>query len=1777
MFPQVQTPSYPPQPFPIQQQRQDQTYHSFYNSLPNSPGLKRTQDRPFAQTQPQLFRPVLLPEQYAHPLRRASDTSSLSSPRSLSDDSAYNAEHMLRRKTPNGTLSAGYDGTPVEWADSKPHAMKHILLPVTNGSSRLQSPPTSVQNIDYMSSLPIRQQTNLRYAVGADSSQQLNAPSGNLGGGADQLGGAWIHPVNHAGGIDSVLNQVPMQPSPGYIYPNQNGIRVPTVLQPMYQPCMGPTASNEGGPYGPYWPDGRFIPYRPAALQDHRFHQDVNANQASWNGIGGSGYANAAQTGWQPNNRIPPVANTRADSDPYNSAFQSMQTPSGLQRNVGPTEYPFPSISQVESVKLQGPQGYSATPYPSHGTPNTPLVNSHHSFQASNYAQRRESHQETTSQIFYDRNQPPTSDSGFVVGNLQFRDQVLTWAHSVYVDLLTSLHQTRKYQQKNRLGNGQQNSARGIYPKPPRQPGANFSANHTTNLNLNGSAQAAQKQTGAPRRHSLKSPERSQGLNEQLTNVRSFSLGTFEQGEKKNEAVPHVTRSFSTPSSPGRTHDQVHKIRRTSGSTPLPPLVHTQAMWNQRAATAQSALEILTTLCERSKWHWIDGMLLGGCLAYGLADYTRALQWYSKILELDPDHVEAISNLAATLLSLHRREEAETYWLRSVKLRPSYFEAVEHLIGLLCGDHRGKEAVDIIEFVERSLRIVQHNDTLRPGDYLSEDESETSRSSSAVSEFEDKPAFDFDIVEPGSGATDGWERATSKRDGFGSSGYAIPGSENGRMLALVHAKGNMMYALGDNVGAAKAFEDAVLIGSGRRVRGIAGLIQRILSVVSTDHSLAGYTDNAGTPTQDPILLLPDKALQTSKLIFPGSGDLPGLKYVNNEMSKKAAISTTSNSLLSLAKIFQDGMSSSSGAMGGPRPASGVRDILALYYLSLSLQPSPSTANNVGILLASVQHSAPSKAIVSSTQTQYPSIPGVLPGSGVALALAYYNYGLNLDSRHAHLYTNFGSLLKDIGQLNAAIKMYELAVQYEPNFDIALANLANAVKDQGRISDAIGYYKRAVQASPDFAEAVCGLANALNSVCGWTSRGGVVQEGGQRDRWHVDDKGMLLDAKAHGALGVGWMKRVVDIVEKQLADGETWGNGALNDVARRNLVSLLELVEENGKMSGEKRASLEARLKSWHGKSYEGAKIVRLVERAAKKIGWWWYQDKYVKKKELNPGRYARPQLPPSLSVPTAPTVLPFHTFTCPLSAKQIRMISQRNGLRISCSTLRSPWLPNIVYKPPAPPQPHLNVGYVSSDFNNHPLAHLMQSVFGFHDTKRVKAFCYATTASDNSVHRQQIQREAPVFHDASSWSVEKLVKKIVSDGIHILVNLNGYTRGARNEVFAARPAPIQMSFMGFAGTLGAEWCDYLLADETAVPLDTLRPWRRNIDIEDQAQDENEGSEEGWVYSENIIFSRDTFFCCDHRQSAPDAQEKQLTWDEEQKRRWKMRKELFPTLADDAIILGNFNQLYKIEPTTFRTWLRILHRLPRAILWLLRFPDLGESHLLATARLWAGPDVASRILFTEVAAKAQHISRARVCDLFLDTPECNAHTTAADVLWSGTPLLTRPRWRYKMCSRMAASILRGALPQGPAGEEAAKELVSASEEEYEEAAVRLGKGCRYDGEGGGSGRLMELRKMLYESRWTSKLFDTRRWVGDLEDAYQVVWERWVRGEGGDVWLNEYPRGYGKRGSVKEEEEDDDGDEDQAKKAQRNESRAVKPEPSEPREGREKDTGKSRVKK
>ena len=1393
------------------------------------------------------------------------------------------AEHALRRKTPNGTIDAGYDATPVDDAIPVP-ATKHILVSSLPERGNILPVRTSIPPRPTLDSLRQPQyylNPNSHPRPPVTPNNLFSYGNGHLPTASIPSYDGWEFP----GGLDSILNQaLPNQPS-GRFY-LQHGSTVPTVLPSNLQPYSGPTASAGSEFYGRFLPNESYAPY---AYQQSPMRDVQYSRMATNNPQPASHLASPA-----------PWIEVNCDSLPppidYTGALPHLDTYRGMvsyEHAPGNSFSPGPGITQSGNIlptRRSDSQSKLA---------NDPSTNVHGPFWNTPAWP----------------NEPVRSapDVAPQLENVESREKIFLWAQSSYVSLLASIHRARSREKPNANSASIHSPKPNIFPKPPRQPHFDFST------------------VGRQRISSTHVPREQKRLNEYDSQMmhsvqpRPAVPGTIVSPSQRQNH--HWSLSDSKPA-PSRLQSFSERDRFNGpipkGNPYLGGMVAVlPADQTAEYSAAASALEMITFCCERSDRSWIEGMLLAGCLAYGLGHYGKAFDWYQAVLARDESHVEAISNVAATFLAVNRRDEALQYWRQAVRLQPSYFEAVEHLIGLLCSSQKTADAVKVLEFVEQKLRLTNRGEYLNPLDHASEGEGELKSPSLAETYLDtwDRPSFDFDEPET-LPALDPSSNEPEKL-GYGSSGFAIPGSDNGRMLALIHAKGNMLYSLNDNRGAAAAFEEAILIGAGRPRDGIRGLIREILMAFESQ-SRDGYQVQPSEPPQDPILLYPDKALQTACLIFGPHGRLPGLEHVPEGakgQNHKAAVSTTSNSLLSLAKIYQDGLSSA-GVSGTPKTSTGVRDILALYYLSLSLQPSPSTANNVGILLASVQQVvAPRFAKESSTMHGIP-IPGVAPGSGIALALSYYNYGLNLDSRHAHLFTNLGSLLKDIGQLKAAVKMYEEAVKCDPKFDIALANLANAVKDQGMVADAIVYYKRAVDANENFAEAVCGLATALNSVCDWKGRGGIYSAHDSRDRWHVDEKNDLINA-AHCRNGSGWMNRVAQIVDKQLKDGVSWGRNTLTPSVIETLSQQLTHLEQASgyRHAAQRKAVITKTLQRWAGQDWEGARIVWLIESAIRRIGRQWYRDRHQFGKVYPDHRYTRPTLPAPLSSPNAPTVLPFHTFTAPLSAKQIRQISQRNGLRISVLNMRSSWLPTAVLPPPPPPNPYLKVGYVSSDFNNHPLAHLMQSVFGMHDPKRVRAYCYATTPSDNSVHRRQIEREAPEFYDASSWNVERLVKKIVDDGIHVLVNLNGYTRGARNEVFAARPAPIQMSFMGFAGTLGADWCDYILADEITIPQSTLSPWRRRVDLDDRLRPDSQyEDEEDWIYAENIIFTKDTFFCCDHRQSAPDAihgappksgSGRDHAWQQEQLRRWKMRKELFPNLSDDAIILGNFNQLYKV--------------------------------------------------------------------------------------------------------------------------------------------------------------------------------------------------------------------------------------------------------------------------
>lgn len=1096
-------------------------------------------------------------------------------PSHLSDHS----EHHLRRKTPNGTIDAGYDGTPAQLA-SGPPPLKHMILPVSNNGAAAAGAPLQNDYRGLNQSIPSAADNWAYQPAQSFNHQDHNAPfptDANL----LPLGTGWQPTLDsaprHAVALDCAPN-----PQPAAYYPYNNGARVPTALQPAYHQSPGPALFNNGGLLPvPAWPEMN-MPY-----YQNMPHLGAQVQPQAYHGL----------------NR-PPMLHAH----PSDSLISGIPLGAETRLDSGTGHFQAPS-RKLESLTLESSR---------YSTPGTHLQDN--------------------------------------VSPARFRAKAFANAHRIYLELVQYLQQSRKAH-NSRSSASRSSSKMVIFPKIPKPShgsGYPFDQHHSARgsafpdmLDDNYGNNSQHNVTPDLHRHAM----------------------MMSQSRANDISTPAFYHLFSTENS---RYSAIDKARSHVPTTPL--------------TNAKAALEMLTPMCEHSGWRWVDGILLGGCLHYGLEHYEQALEWFSRIISLDSDHVEAISNFAATLYCLNRHNEAETHWRQAVRKKPTYLEAVEHLVGLLCSSQRSKQAVEIIEYVQRSIRLGESSVVARDsnGDGIS------SHPTEAGAELYKTTISAEDLAE------------SARQPGFGSSGYCVPGSENGRVIALIHAKGNMLYALKDIDRASKAFEEAVLISAGGGLNSIQSLIRRVQSVLAPAVGQGNFRrDIFQSQPSGPLLLPPERARHTAQMVFAAHGELPGFCFVPDGVPKKSAISTTSNSLLSLAKIFQDAMSNGGTFPSLLRQPSGIGDILALYYLSLSLSESPSTANNVGILLASVQQSGstPQAQLVETSST--PPIPGIVPGSGLHLALMYYNYGLQLDAKHVHLHTNLGSLLKDIGQLDLAIQMYERAVECDGTFDIALTNLANAVKDRGRISDAIMYYKKAVNSNPQFAEAVCGLSTALNSVCDWKGRGGVLLLGGKYDRYHVNEQGMpedVLDTRE----GSGLVKKVVDIVSRQLLDASHWGIGVLpSDFLEPFSQNLRVLLEDEA----DQALDLGQELQKWAGRPWEGSRVLRLIERATKVGVRRWYQDKYIRRQESRSG-YPRPVLPSSLAVPSAPTVLPFHTFTCPLTAKDIRMISQRNAARISCSTLRSSWLPSSVYPPPPPPNPFLNIGYVSSDFNNHPLAHL---------------------------------------------------------------------------------------------------------------------------------------------------------------------------------------------------------------------------------------------------------------------------------------------------------------------------------------------------------------------------------------------------------------------------------------------------------------------------------------
>jgi len=366
------------------------------------------------------------------------------------------------------------------------------------------------------------------------------------------------------------------------------------------------------------------------------------------------------------------------------------------------------------------------------------------------------------------------------------------------------------------------------------------------------------------------------------------------------------------------------------------------------------------------------------------------------------------------------------------------------------------------------------------------------------------------------------------------------------------------------------------------------------------------------------------------------------------------------------------------------------------------------------------------------------------------------------------------------------------------------------------------------------------------------------------------------------------------------------------------------------------------------------------------------------------------------------------------------------------------------------PRERIRVAYLSADFREHATSFLAAGLFEKHDRARFDTIAVSFAPKSDGAMARRLGAAFGSFLDVADLGDLEVSALLREREVDIAVDLMGYTLHARPGVLASRPAPVQVNYLGFPGTMGADWIDYILADEFVIP-GRCRRW----------------------YAEKVVALPDCFQVNDDARPRPGNA--------------PSRREA--GLPETGLVFCSFNDGYKLHPDTFGVWMRLLAGVGDSVLWLVVRSEIARENLRREAA--ARGISPQRLVFAPDLPYAEHLARLGLADIALDTLPYNSGTTASDALWCGVPLVTCPGEAF--ASRMAGSILRAArLP----------ELIAGSLGEYEAIALALARD---------PARRARIRASLLEGRSSLPLFDTDRFRRHLEHAYAVMWERHLRGE------------------------------------------------------------------
>jgi predicted O-linked N-acetylglucosamine transferase (SPINDLY family) len=693
------------------------------------------------------------------------------------------------------------------------------------------------------------------------------------------------------------------------------------------------------------------------------------------------------------------------------------------------------------------------------------------------------------------------------------------------------------------------------------------------------------------------------------------------------------------------------------------------------------------------------------------------------------------------------------------------------------------------------------------------------------------------------------------------------------------------------------------------------------------------------------------------------------------------------------------------------------DALVWFGKALSLKPDYAEALlNKGAILKVLKKLEEAIALAEQALSINPNLVEAWSNKGGALkelkrfdeAVIHYDKAISLKPDYHEAWSNKGVTLHELKRFDEAIAHYDKALSLKSDYAEAWSNKGATLHELKRFDEAIAHYDKALSLKSDYAEA-------------WSNKGATLHELKRYDEAIAHyDKAISLKPDYHET----WSNKGVALYElNQFDEAITHYDKALSlkpdyHEAWANKGSTLNLLKKHSESAKCFQKALELNSKDSYllGKAHHQMMLG---------CDWSNYEKNINEIFNLaNEGRKGAE---------------PFG----------FQGISSSEELLKKCAEIYSndvfPPLGNLS-KVSQYNHHKIRVGYLCGEFRNQATSILMTRVWELHNKSKFEIFAFDNGWDDDSDYRHRIAGAFSNIFDISRLSDLDAAKLIQHNEIDILVNLNGFFGYARQGIFSYKPAPIQVNYLGFPGTMGVKYMDYIIADKVVIP------------------------EESKIhYVEKLAYLPNSYQANDDMRTISD--------------RKFSKAEL--GLPEDAFVFACFNNNYKITPTVFDSWLRILSLVQGSVLWLLADNPTAKDNLIKEA-FSRGID-SSRLVFAERLPISEHLARHDLADLFLDTLPYNAHTTCSDALWVGLPVLTLMGHTFP--GRVSASLLSAM---------GLSELVTHTQEEYEALAVELAMNRQ---------KLADIKVKLAKNRLSTPLFNTPLFTKNIEAAYMKMMERY----------------------------------------------------------------------